>query len=78
MPLTRKERKNWLRGRKVHGVSADKRSIACRPSYSLAIGWAFHDRHSKEHYDLRQITCKTCRKIIQNNNNQKRKITKND
>ncbi len=64
MNLTRKQRKQWLNGRKVHGIGKDNRSIACRSSWSLASGLAFHDRHSKEHYDLRKVTCKLCRKIL--------------
>jgi hypothetical protein len=62
--LTRKDRARWLQGRKIHGVTLDGRGIACRPSYSLASGWAFYDRCSREHYDLRQVTCRRCRKAI--------------
>lgn len=62
--LTRKEREQWLNGRKVHGITEDGRSIACRTSWSLASGLAFHERHSREHYDLRQVTCKACRKAL--------------
>ena len=63
--LSRKEHERWLHGRKVHGVLNDR--IACRPSYSLASGFLFVDRCSKEHYDLRKVTCRVCRKALQNN-----------
>ena len=56
MGLTRKEREQWLKGRKVHGVLND--SIACRPSCGLASGLAFYDD------DLRKVTCLSCRKIL--------------
>jgi hypothetical protein len=57
MSLSKKERKNWLKGRKVHGVKNN--FIACKQDFSLAYGWA-----SYEGNDMRQITCKTCRKIL--------------
>lgn len=61
---TRKDRERWLKGREVHGVTTDGRGIACLPSWSLASGLAFYDRHSQEHYDLRAVTCKACRKAL--------------
>ncbi len=64
MPLTRKERETWLNGRKVHGITDDGRGIACRPSYSLASGWAFNDRPLGEKHDLRRVTCLACRNIL--------------
>jgi len=48
----------------VHGILQDGRSIACHPSYSLASGLVFHERHPVERYDLRQITCSRCRAAL--------------
>jgi len=60
--MPRKERERWLRGRKVHGVLNYR--IACRQDLSLAWGWAFYEGCSREHYDLRKVTCLACRKAL--------------
>jgi len=56
--MTAKERKDWLNGRKLHGIVNN--SPACRSDMSLAAGYCFHCGDN----DLRHITCKTCRKVL--------------
>jgi hypothetical protein len=56
----------WIekqKNRKVHGVLNN--AIACRPDYSLAYGWKFYGFFHNE-TDLTQVTCKRCRKILEN------------